>query len=210
VSAGRFITLEGIEGAGKSTIARYIVDWLTERGIPVRLTREPGGTPLAERLRHIVLERGTETLSPVTETLLMFAARTLHVENVIGPALRAGQWVVCDRFTDATRAYQGSGRGVDGALIDALASAVHPQLTPDCTLLLDLPVAEGLARARGRGGGARTDRFEAETVGFFERVRAGYLALAAREPDRIQLIDASAPLAEVQQRAAASLSRLTS
>jgi len=210
VSAGRFITLEGIEGAGKSTIARYIVDWLTERGIPVRLTREPGGTPLAERLRHIVLERGPETLSPVTETLLMFAARTLHVENVIGPALRAGQWVVCDRFTDATRAYQGSGRGVDGALIDALASAVHPQLTPDCTLLLDLPVAEGLARARARGGGARTDRFEAENVGFFERVRAGYLALAAREPERIQLIDASAPLAEVQQRAAASLSRLTS
>jgi dTMP kinase len=140
----------------------------------------------------------------------MFAARTLHVENVIGPALRAGQWVVCDRFTDATRAYQGSGRGVDGALIDALASAVHPQLTPDCTLLLDLPVAEGLARARARGGGARTDRFEAENVGFFERVRAGYLALAAREPERIQLIDASAPLAEVQQRAAASLSRLTS
>jgi dTMP kinase len=210
VSAGRFITLEGIEGAGKSTIARYVVDWLTERGTPVRLTREPGGTPLAERLRHIVLERGTETLSPVTETLLMFAARTLHVENVIGPALRAGQWVVCDRFTDATRAYQGSGRGVDGALIDALASAVHPQLTPDCTLLLDLPVAEGLARARARGGGARTDRFEAENVGFFERVRAGYLALAAREPERIQLIDASAPLAEVQQRAAASLSRLTS
>jgi len=210
VSAGRFITLEGIEGAGKSTIARHLVDWLTERGIPVRLTREPGGTPLAERLRHIVLERGTETLSPVTETLLMFAARTLHVENVIGPALRAGQWVVCDRFTDATRAYQGSGRGVDGALIDALASAVHPQLTPDCTLLLDLPVAEGLARARARGGGARTDRFEAENVGFFERVRAGYLALAAREPERIQLIDASAPLAEVQQRAAASLSRLTS
>ena len=210
MSAGRFITLEGIEGAGKSTIARYVVDWLTERGISVRLTREPGGTPLAERLRHIVLERGTETLSPVAETLLMFAARTLHVENVIGPALRAGQWVVCDRFTDATRAYQGSGRGVDGALIDALASAVHAQLTPDCTLLLDLPVAEGLARARARGGAARTDRFEAENAGFFERVRAGYLALAAREPVRIQLIDASAPLAEVQQRAAASLSRLTS
>jgi dTMP kinase len=210
VSAGRFITLEGIEGAGKSTIARYVVDWLTERGISVRLTREPGGTPLAERLRHIVLEPGTETLSPVAETLLMFAARTLHVENVIGPALRAGQWVVCDRFTDATRAYQGNGRGVDGALIDALASAVHPQLTPDCTLLLDLPAAEGLARARARGGGTRTDRFEAETVGFFERVRAGYLALAARDPVRIQLIDASTPLAEVQQRAAASLSKLTS
>lgn len=211
MSAGRFITLEGIEGAGKSTIARYVTDWLTGRGISVRLTREPGGTPLAERVRQIVLERGTEPLSPVTETLLMFAARALHVENVIVPALRAGQWVVCDRFTDATRAYQGSGRGVDGVLIDALARAVHPQLIPDCTLLLDLPVAEGLARARARGGGARAaDRFEAEAVGFFERVRAGYLALAGREPERIQLIDAAAPLAQVQQRAAACLSRLTS
>ncbi|HYX73864.1 MAG TPA: dTMP kinase [Steroidobacteraceae bacterium] len=211
MSAGRFITLEGIEGAGKSTIARYVTDWLTGRGISVRLTREPGGTPLAERVRQIVLERGTEPLSPVTETLLMFAARAQHVEKVIIPALRAGQWVVCDRFTDATRAYQGNGRGVDGALIDALARAVHPQLTPDCTLLLDLPVADGLARARARGGGAgAADRFEAETVGFFERVRAGYLALAGREPERIQLIDAAAPLTEVQQRAAASLSRLTS
>ena len=207
MSAGRFITLEGIEGAGKSTVAKYVGDWLAGQGIVVRLTREPGGTPLAERVRSIVLERGTEQVSAVTETLLMFAARALHVENVIVPALRAGDWVVCDRFTDATRAYQGSGRGVDAALIDSLAGAVHPQLAPDCTVLLDLPVAAGLSRARERGG-AGADRFEAETVSFFEKVRAGYLALARREPARIHVIDAAAPLKEVQQQVAAILARL--
>lgn len=207
MSVGRFITLEGIEGAGKSSVAKYVGDWLAGQGIAVRLTREPGGTPLAERVRGIVLERGTEQVSAVTETLLMFAARALHVENVIVPALRAGQWVVCDRFTDATRAYQGSGRGVDAALIDTLARAVHPQLAPDCTLLLDLPAAAGLARARERGGGA--DRFEAETVSFFDKVRAGYLTLARREPARIQVIDAAGPLSEVQQQVARILAGLT-
>jgi dTMP kinase len=208
MSVGRFITLEGIEGAGKSSVAKYVGDWLAGQGIAVRLTREPGGTPLAERVRGIVLERGTEQVSAVTETLLMFAARALHVENVIVPALRAGQWVVCDRFTDATRAYQGSGRGVDAALIDALAHAVHPQLAPDCTLLLDLPAAAGLARARERGGGG-ADRFEAETVSFFEKVRAGYLTLARREPARIQVIDAAGPLSEVQRQVARILAGLT-
>jgi dTMP kinase len=207
MSAGRFITLEGIEGAGKSTVAKYIGDWLTRQGIAVRLTREPGGTPLAERVRSIVLERGTEQVSAVTETLLMFAARALHIENVIVPAIRAGEWVICDRFTDATRAYQGSGRGADAALIDTLARAVHPQLAPDCTLLLDLPVAAGLSRARERGGGG-ADRFEAETVEFFEKVRAGYLALARREPARIHVIDAAGPLSEVQQRVTAILARM--
>jgi dTMP kinase len=207
VTAGRFLTLEGIEGAGKSTIAKYVAEWLAGQGIAVRLTREPGGTPLAERVRQIVLERGEEPLSAVTETLLMFAARALHVENVITPALGEGQWVICDRFTDATRAYQGSGRGVDTGLIDALARAVHPQLRPHCTLLLDLPVATGLARARERGGGSR-DRFEAETVGFFERVRAGYLALAREEPGRIHVIDAAAPLGEVQRSVTGILERL--
>jgi len=208
MSAGRFITLEGIEGAGKSSVAKYVGDWLAGQGIAVRLTREPGGTPLAERVRGIVLERGTEQVSAVTETLLMFAARALHVENVIVPALRSGQWVVCDRFTDATRAYQGSGRGVDAALIDTLARAVHPQLVPDCTLLLDLPAAAGLARARARGGDG-ADRFEAEAVSFFEKVRAGYLTLARREPARIQVIDAGAPLSEVQQQVARILAGLT-
>ena len=207
MSVGRFITLEGIEGAGKSTVAKYVADWLTGQGIAVRLTREPGGTPLAERVRGIVLERGTEEVSAVTETLLMFAARALHVETVIDPALRAGEWVVCDRFTDATRAYQGSARGVDAALIDTLAHAVHPHLAPDCTLLLDLPVAAGLSRARKRGG-AGADRFEAETVSFFEKVRAGYLTLARREPARIHVIDAAGPLREVLEQVAGVLARL--
>jgi dTMP kinase len=209
MSPGLFLTLEGIEGAGKSTIAELIGSSLTRDGITVRLTREPGGTPLAERVRRIVLERGTESVSPMTETLLMFAARALHVENVIRPALARGEWVVCDRFTDATRAYQGGGRGVNLGLIDALAGAVHGALEPDCTLLLDLPVEAGLARARSRQGTTATaDRFEAENVAFFERVRAAYRALAAREPGRIRVIDAAAPLPEVERRVAEILAEL--
>ena len=207
VSPGKLITLEGIEGAGKSTLAQFVSAWLGRHGITVRLTREPGGTPLAERVRQIVLERGAEPVSPLTETLLMFASRALHVQNVIRPTLARGEWVVCDRFTDATRAYQGSGRGVDTALIDALALAVHGDLKPDCTLLLDLPVRAGLARARTRPG-ATADRFEAESLGFFEKVRAGYLALARREPQRFRIIDATAPLAEVEQRIAEALGEL--
>ena len=199
MSNGRFITLEGIEGAGKSTAANYVAESLRGRGISVLATREPGGTPLAERVRQIVLERGAETVSPMTETLLMFAARALHVSNVIRPALSRGEWVVCDRFTDATRAYQGAGRGVDEALIESLAQAVHGDLRPDCTLLLELPVAAGLARARARAGAA-TDRFEAETLAFFEKVRAGYLAIAAREPERVRRIDALAPLEDVRRQ----------
>jgi dTMP kinase len=194
---GRFITLEGIEGAGKTTVARIVCEWLAARSIPTRLTREPGGTPLAERVRQIVLERGNEQLSPVTETLLMFSARAIHVENLIRPALARGDWVVCDRFTDATRAYQGSGRGVDSSWIDSLAAAVQGGLQPDCTLLLDLPPATGLARARQRSGLA-ADRFEAETAAFFAKVRAGYLELARREPGRIRVVNAALELPEVQ------------
>jgi dTMP kinase len=195
----RFITLEGIEGAGKSTVAKFVLAYLARHQIPGRLTREPGGTPLAERIRQLVLERGAEPLSPVTETLLMFAARDLHLQHVIRPALARGEWVVCDRFTDATRAYQGSGRGVDPELIEGLAAAVHGGLEPDCTLLLDLPVTVGLARARGRATG-EADRFEAETQAFFEKVRAGYLELAQREPGRFHVIDAAAPLDAVEAR----------
>jgi len=182
---------------------------LSARGIVVRLTREPGGTPLAERLRQVVLERATESLPPVAETLIMFAARALHVEHVIRPALERGEWVVCDRFTDATRAYQGSGRRVDAQLIEALANAVHPDLTPDLTLLLDVPVAVGLLRARARAS-AGADRFEAEAGAFFERVRAGYLALAAREPHRVRIIDAAATLAEVERRVGEILTAMSS
>lgn len=207
MARGLFITLEGIEGAGKSTVARSIHEWLTRQSIDAILTREPGGTALAERVRQIVLERGEERLSAVTEMLLMFAARGIHLENLIRPALERGEWVVCDRFTDATRAYQGGGRGVDPVWIESLASQVHGGLQPDCTLLLDLPVAVGLERARSRRAGA-TDRFEAETEAFFERVRAAYLGLARQEPQRIQVIDASLPLEGVERQVTAILERL--
>lgn len=208
MTRGRFITLEGIEGAGKSTIAAYVRDWLVARGLAVRFTREPGGTPLGERIRSVVLERAGEPVTPVAETLLMFAARAAHVHEVIRPALARGEWVVCDRFTDATRAYQGAGRGVDRELIEQLAAAVHGGLAPDRTLLLDLPVATGLARVRGRG--AVADRFESEDEAFFERVRAEYLALAAREPGRVCIIDAARPLADVHEQVAAAVAPLSS
>jgi dTMP kinase len=198
MTQGRFITLEGIEGAGKSTVARFARDWLTARGITAQLTREPGGTPLAERVRALVLDRQGEPITPVTETVLMFAARALHVDNLIRPTLARGEWVICDRFTDATRAYQGGGRGVSLALIEQLASAVQGSLQPDRTLLLDLPVATGLERVRQRSGPLPTDRFEEEPARFFERVRDTYLALAKAEPARIRIIDAGAPLSEVQ------------
>ena len=203
MSAGVFITLEGIEGAGKSTVAVWLRQWLTERGVAVRLTREPGGTALAERVRQIVLERGSEQVSAEAETLLMFAARAIHLDNLVRPALAAGEWVLSDRFTDATRAYQGAGRGIDPEWIEALAARVHAGLAPQCTLLLDVPVELGLARARARRG--QSDRIEVETQAFFERVRAGYLALAQREPQRIRLIDAAAPVESVREQVAAAL-----
>lgn len=187
---GRFITLEGIEGAGKSTLAQTLAVALRARGIEVVLTREPGGTPLAEQIRRAVLERQGEIVSPVAEILLMFAARAVHLDNLVRPALQRGAWVLCDRFTDATRAYQGGGRGHDAALIEVLAAAVHGGLAPDRTLLLDLPVAAGLARARARSGGD-TDRFESETLQFFERVQARYRSLAAAEPARFRPLDAT-------------------
>jgi dTMP kinase len=206
--AGRFITLEGIEGAGKSTAARFVREWLSARGLTVCLTREPGGTPLAERVRQLVLDRQGEAITPVTETLLMFAARGLHVQNLIRPALARGEWVVCDRFTDATRAYQGAGRGVNLALIDQLASAVQEGLQPDCTLLLDLPVAAGLERVRMRSGSVPSDRFEEEPAQFFERVRAAYLDIARAAPARVRIIDASRPLEAVQEQIARALEAL--
>lgn len=206
LAAGRLITLEGIEGAGKSTVANHVADWFAARGIEVRRTREPGGTALSERVRAIVLESGGELLTPVTETLLMFAARGIHLDNLIRPALARGEWVVCDRFTDATRAYQGAGRGVNRVWIEELAQAVHPHLQPDCTLLLDLPVEVGLARSKRRTGDAPADRFEAEPVQFFERVRAAYLELAMREPQRIRVVDAAQPLAQVELQIEKALS----
>lgn len=208
--AGRFITLEGIEGAGKSTAARFVRDWLSARGLTVCMTREPGGTPLAERVRQLVLDRQGEAITPVTETLLMFAARGLHVQNLIRPALARGEWVVCDRFTDATRAYQGAGRGVSLALIDQLAGAVQQGLQPDCTLLLDLPVEAGLERVKLRSGSVPSDRFEEEPAQFFERVRAAYLDIARAEPARVRIIDASRPLEAVREQIARALDALCS
>jgi dTMP kinase len=205
-AGGRFISLEGIEGAGKSTLARALEALLIGRGLPVRRTREPGGTPLAERLRTLVLERGAERISAEAETLLMFAARAVHLENLIRPALAQGEWVICDRFSDATRAYQGAGRGVDAALIERLAQTVHGTLWPDRTLLLDLPVEVGLARARGRS--AAGDRFEDEDRRFFERVRARYLALAASEPERVRVLDAAGAPDDVAARALAAIADL--
>lgn len=203
---GRFITLEGIEGAGKSTLARTLESALRERGVPVILTREPGGSPLAERLRGILLERGSEPISPVAETLLMFAARSIHIESRIRPALEQGSWVICDRFSDATRAYQGAGRGVEAGLIESLAQAVHAQLWPQRTLLLDLPVDVGLTRARARRAGG--DRFEDEERQFFERARARYLQVAADEPQRVRVIDARLEPAQVAAQAFAAIEDL--
>lgn len=207
MSRGRFITLEGIEGAGKSTVARLVRDRLRERGQRVVMTREPGGTPLAERMRQIVLDHGDEHMTPQAETLLMFAARSVHLDNLIRPALARGEWVVCDRFTDATRAYQGGGRGVSEAWIERLAQEIHGDLAPDCTLLLDLPVKVGLERAKVRAGDAAADRFESELEPFFELVRSAYLKLAAAEPQRIQIVDASQALTEVENRVISVLNK---
>ena len=188
---GRFITFEGIEGVGKSTQLERCAAWLGARGVEVVRTREPGGTPRAERLRQLLLERDDEPMPVSCELLLMFAARSTHLYNLIRPALTRGAWVLCDRFTDATYAYQGGGRGLPERQIDALVETVHPGFGPDLTVLLDAPVDTGLARARARNGADGPDRFEAERRGFFERVRAAYLARACREPQRLQVVDAS-------------------
>ncbi|MCZ8130462.1 MAG: dTMP kinase [Steroidobacteraceae bacterium] len=186
---GRFVTVEGIEGVGKSTQLERLRARLVEGGHEVVTTREPGGTPLAERIRALVLERGEEGVPPAAELLLMFAARAVHTANRIRPALERGAWVLCDRYTDATYAYQGGGRGVGDASIAALAGLAHPGLQPDLTLLFDAPVGVALARARGRAQAA--DRIESETSIFFERVRAKYLEIARRDPDRVRVIDAT-------------------
>jgi dTMP kinase len=202
----QFITLEGIEGAGKSTIARALQAELERHGIAMLLTREPGGTPLAERMRDLLLSRDHEALSPVAETLLMFAARAVHLDNAVRPALAAGRWVICDRFTDASYAYQGAGRGVSAGLLDQLAAAVHVDLWPARTLLLDVPVDTGLARSRQRAGAP--DRFEAERPAFFERVRGAYLRRAAADPGRIRVIDAQLPAERVVAACRAAIADL--
>lgn len=192
---GRFITFEGVEGVGKSTQIARAAEHLRARGIEPIVTREPGGTPLAEKLRALVLEPGHGPIAPTSELLLMFAARASHVAEVIRPAISEGRTVLCDRFTDATEAYQGGGRGVNAAWIRELARIAHPRLAPDLTLVFDAPAEVALARLSGRG--AAQDRIEAEDAGFFERVRKSYIAIAEREPARVHIVDATRPEAVV-------------
>lgn len=195
MARGAFITLEGIEGVGKSTALATIEARLQAASLAVKLSREPGGTALGESIREWVLHGDHGDLSAEVEALLMFAARAQHLREVIAPALALGQWVVCDRFTDATMAYQGGGRGADTKLLESLTSGVQGDLRPDLTLLLDAPVEVGFARIRNR----EHDHFEREKVDFFTRVRETYLAIAAREPKRVKVIDASGDLEVVQE-----------
>ncbi|MBF8777261.1 dTMP kinase [Pseudomonas fulva] len=194
--SGLFITLEGPEGAGKSTNREYLAARLREQGLDVVLTREPGGTPLAEKIRELLLSPSDEVMHADTELLLVFAARAQHLAQVIRPALADGAVVLCDRFTDATYAYQGGGRGLPVERIATLEQFVQDDLRPDLTLVFDLPVEVGLARAAARG---RLDRFEQEGQAFFEAVRRAYLDRAAAAPQRYTLLDASQSLANVQQ-----------
>jgi dTMP kinase len=200
MSRGRFITLEGVDGAGKSSHLQFVADFLAPRAPHVIVTREPGGTDLAEQLRRAVLE---EPMEPVTETLLLLAARSDHVHRVIRPALEAGTWVICDRFHDATAAYQGAGKGIAVDLIARLGHAVHPGLEPDRTLVFDCPY--DVARQRLAGSGKALDRFERESREFFERVRGAYLQRARAEPQRMRVIDASGDLGAIRQRVEAAL-----
>ncbi|UHQ55617.1 dTMP kinase [Microbulbifer sp. YPW16] len=192
---GKFITLEGGEGVGKSTNLRFVTSWLEEQGIPFVQTREPGGTPLAEQLRELLLSHREEAVDPTAELLMVFAARAQHLAEVIRPALARGEWVICDRFTDATYAYQGGGRQLDRQLIAQLEQTVQGDLRPDRVLLLDLDPELGLERAASTGA---ADRFESEQLAFFRRVRDAYRARADAAPDRYAVIDASQPLEQVQ------------
>lgn len=205
MSHGKFITLEGVEGVGKSTNLQFITQWLKDRNIPFIQTREPGGTPLAEQLRALLLTRREEVVNPTAELLMVFAARAQHLAQVIVPALKRGDWVVCDRFTDATYAYQGGGRQLDRARIEQLEQAVQGDLRPDKVLLLDLDPETGLQRA-GRKGAA--DRFESEHLAFFHRVRAAYHERALAFPERYAIVDASQPLEQVQRALVQELERL--
>lgn len=194
--AGRFITIEGVEGAGKSTCMQLVAELITGHGIRLLQTREPGGTPLGEELRNLLLSHRHTGMSDDAELLLMFAARSEHLRQRIEPALAEGQWVLCDRFTDATYAYQGAGRGVPIDRISVLEQWVQGKRRPDLTILMDIPVEMGLERAGKR---SEPDRFESEDLAFFERVRRGYLEIAAREPNRVRVVDASQDLAAVQR-----------
>ncbi len=201
---GRFITVEGGEGVGKTTNIEYIQEFLEQRSIDLICTREPGGTPLAEAIRDLLLAKSDESMHATSELLLVFAARAQHLESVIRPALATGQWVLCDRFTDATYAYQGGGRGLNSEHIALLENLVQQGLQPDLTILLDIDPEIGMQRARAR---AELDRFEVESAYFFEQVRKSYLDRASQYPQRFAVIDAGLPLADVQRNLSKSLLR---
>jgi dTMP kinase len=188
---GRFITFEGVEGVGKTTNMRYLAEYLNTHEIPVLVSREPGGTPLADDIRHFLLSEHQEAIEPETELLLMFAARAQHINRVILPALEAGKLVLCDRFTDTSYAYQGAGRGIAYDKIAALQYIVQGDLKPDLTILLDAPIEVGLERIKERN---KTDRFESETKYFFIKARDAYLEMAKNEPERFRIIDATLPI----------------
>ncbi len=194
---GKFITLEGGEGVGKTTNLGFIEDILASQGITVIKTREPGGTPLAEKIRQLLLDETLEQVDPIAELLMMFAARAQHILHVIRPALERGDWVLCDRFTDATYAYQGGGRGIDFDKIAWLENLVQGEIRPDLTILLDADFEVGMKRASQRG---KLDRFEQEQREFFEKIRQAYLQLAQQQPRRFAVIDASQDLASIQQQ----------
>jgi dTMP kinase len=196
MTRGKFITLEGGEGVGKTTNLVFIKDYLQQHNISVVVTREPGGTALAEKIRYLLLDKDSEVISEHAELLLIFAARAQHIKHVIEPALAQGRWVLCDRFTDATYAYQGGGRNMRISTIEWLENLVQGNLKPDLTVLLDAPVEIGIERARVRGA---FDRFESEKISFFEHVRRAYLLQAELHPDRIKLIQANQPLVDVQR-----------
>ena len=204
MSKGKFITVEGGEGAGKSSNLSFIQSLLEQAGIEVLFTREPGGTELGEDIRELLLGHKHTGMADDTELLMMFASRAEHLNRKIIPALEAGTWVLCDRFTDATYAYQGGGRNISFERIAMLENWVQGALRPDLTLLLDLPVETGLERARNR---SEPDRFESEKIDFFEKVRAAYLKIAGNDPERVKVIDASKPLDEVQAQIKAVLSK---
>jgi len=193
---GKFSTLEGGEGVGKTTNLTFIRDYLQQHNIPVVVTREPGGTMLAEKIRQLLLDKDSEIISEQAELLLIFAARAQHIKHVIEPALAQGEWVLCDRFTDATYAYQGGGRNMRISTIEWLENLVQGNLRPDLTVLLDAPVEIGIERARERGA---FDRFESEKTSFFEHVRRAYLLQVELHPERIKLIKANQPLVDVQR-----------
>lgn len=198
----RFITVEGVEGAGKTSCLDLLERRIRERGHQVLVTREPGGTPMGEDLRQLLLGHRHDGMADDTELLLMFAARAEHLHAKIEPALAAGSWVLCDRFTDATYAYQGYGRGIDLQRIATLETWVQGERRPDLTLLLDLPVEVGLERAGRR---STPDRFERQALAFFDRVRQGYLGLAAASPGRFRVIDAGQPLDKVSRQVTAAI-----